>query len=55
MVLTKAELIALPRKEVRLLLHLTTKIDPDMLDYRPTPKQRSTLELLRYLTTSGRI
>ena len=53
MVLTKAELIALLQKEVRLLLHLTTKIDPDMLDYRPTPKQRSTLELLRYLTTSG--
>jgi len=53
MVLTKAELIALLQKEVRLLLHLTTKIDPSMLDYRPTPKQRSTIELLRYLTTSG--
>lgn len=53
MVLNKPELIALLQKEVRLLLHLTTKIDPDMLDYRPTPKQRSTLELLRYLTTSG--
>jgi hypothetical protein len=24
-----------------------------MLDYRPTPKQRSTLELLRYLTNMG--
>ena len=53
MVLTKPELIALLQKEVRLLLHLTTKIEPDMLDYRPTPKQRSTIELLRYLTTSG--
>ena len=53
MVLTKPELIALLQKEVRLLLHLTTKIDPDMLDYRPTPKQRSTIELLRYLTNSG--
>jgi hypothetical protein len=53
MVLTKAELIALLRKEVRLLLHLTTKIDPSMLDYRPTPNQRSTIELLRYLTTSA--
>lgn len=53
MVLTKAELIALLQKEVRLLLHLTTKIDADMLDYRPTPKQRSTIELLRYLTTSA--
>jgi hypothetical protein len=53
MVLTKSELVALLQKEVRLLLHLTTKIEPDMLDYRPTPKQRSTLELLRYLTNSG--
>jgi hypothetical protein len=53
MVLTKAELIALLQKEVRLLLHLTTKIDQDALDYRPSPRQRSTLELLRYLTTMG--
>jgi len=53
MVLTKSELIALLQKEVRLLLHLTTKIDPEVLDYRPTPKQRSTIELLRYLTSSA--
>src|ERR1044071_749996 len=53
MVLSKAELITLMQKEVRLLLHLTTKIDPDTLDYRPTPKQRSTFELLRYLTNMG--
>ena len=53
MVLTKAELIALLQKEVRLLLHLTSKIDQDALDYRPSPKQRSTLELLRYLTNMG--
>jgi len=53
MVLTKSELIALLQKEVRLLLHLTTKIEPAALDYRPTPKQRSTIELLRYLTNTG--
>jgi hypothetical protein len=53
MVLSKSELISLLQKEVRLLLHLTTKIDADALDYRPTPKQRSTIELLRYLTTMG--
>jgi hypothetical protein len=52
MVLTKQELIALLQKEVRLLLHLTTKIDAAVLDYRPTP-QRSTIELLRYLTMMG--
>ena len=55
MVLTKSEMIALLQKEVRILQHLITKIDPKTLDYRPTPKQRSTIELLRYLTnTLGR-
>lgn len=53
MVLTRPELIAAFQNEVRILLHLTTKIEPSMLDYRPTPKQRSTLELLRYLTFMG--
>jgi DinB superfamily len=52
-VLTKSELIALLQREVRFLQHLITKIDPAMLDYRPTPKQRSTIELLRYLTNMG--
>ena len=37
MVLTRSELITLLQKEVRLLLHLTTKIDAAALDYRPTP------------------
>ena len=49
MVLTKDELIAALQKEVRILLHLTSKIDRAQLDYRPSAKQRSTLELLRYL------
>ena len=53
MVLSKSELIALLQKEVRVLLHLVSKIDASMLDYRPTPKQRSTIELLRYLTNMG--
>ena len=53
MVLTKSELITLLQGEVRLLQHLVSKIDPAMLDYRPTPKQRSTIELLRYLTNMG--
>jgi hypothetical protein len=52
-VLTKSELITLLQKEVRVLLHLVSKIDAAMLDYRPTPKQRSTIELLRYLTNMG--
>jgi hypothetical protein len=53
MVLIKSELIALLQKEVRILLHLAGKIDRAALDYRPTPKQRSTIELLRYLTMMG--
>src|SRR6186997_825834 len=53
MVLTKAELIGSLQKEVRILLHLASKIDPAKLDYRPTPKQRSTIELLKYLSLMG--
>ena len=53
MVLTKEELIAALQNEVRILLHLASKVDRNQLDYRPTPKQRSTIELLRYLTIMG--
>jgi hypothetical protein len=53
MVLTKPELIASLQNEVQILLHLATKIDRAKLDYRPTPKQRSTIELLRYLSMMG--
>lgn len=53
MVLTKAELISSLQHEVRIVLHLATKIDRAKGDYRPTPKQRSTLELLRYLSMGG--
>ena len=51
--LTKDEVIAQLQKEVRILLHLAGKIDRSALDYRPTPKQRSTIELLRYLVNMG--
>lgn len=51
--LTKDEVIAQLQKEVRILLHLTSKFDHNSLDYRPTPKQRSSLELLRYLVAMG--
>jgi hypothetical protein len=53
MVLTKPELLASLQNEVRILLHLAGKIDRSKLDYRPTPKQRSTIELLQYLTLMG--
>jgi hypothetical protein len=53
MVLTKEELIGSLQNEVRILSHLITKIDRSMIDYRPTPKQRSTFELLKYLSMMG--
>jgi hypothetical protein len=53
MVLTKAELIAALQNEVRILLHLAGKIEPSMVDYRPTSNQRSTIELLKYLAVMG--
>jgi hypothetical protein len=53
MVLTKDELIGSLQHEVRILRHLASKIDPSMVDYRPTSKQRSTLDLLRYLSMMG--
>ena len=53
MVLTKAELIESLQNEVRILLHLASKVEPTMRDYRPSPKQRSALELLQYMTIMG--
>ena len=53
MVLTKSELIGSLQHEVHILLHLAGKIDRATLGYRPTPKQRSTIELLKYLSMMG--
>ena len=53
MVMTKAELIGSLQNEVRILLHLASKVDRTKADYRPTAKQRSTLELLQYMSIMG--
>ena len=53
MVLSRDELVALLQHEVKILGHLAGKIDRAMLDYRPTPRQRTTIDLLRYLTMMG--
>ena len=53
MVLTRSELVEALQTEIRILVHLVSKADAAALDYRPTPKQRSTLELLKYLTMMG--
>jgi hypothetical protein len=53
MILTKEELISSLQNEVRILVHLAGKVDRSKLDYRPTRKQRSTLELLQYMAIMG--
>ena len=53
MVLMKSELIESLQNEVRILLHLAGKVEPQSREYRPTPKQRSALELLQYLSIMG--
>jgi hypothetical protein len=53
MVMTKQELVTALQNEVKILLHLAGKVDRAKLDYRPTPQQRSTLELMRYLSMMG--
>ncbi len=53
MAFTKEELIGSLQNEVRILLHLAGKVDRDKLDYRPGANQRSTLELLQYLSYMG--
>lgn len=53
MVLTRDELIGALTHEVNVLRHLITKIDAETVDYRPTPKQRSTIEVVRYLVVQG--
>jgi hypothetical protein len=49
--ITRDQLLASMRHETNVVKHLATKVPAGKLDWRPTPKQRSTLELMRYLTT----
>jgi hypothetical protein len=53
MVLSKDELVGLLAHELNVLRHLITKIDGDAIDFRPTPQQRSSIELVRYLVVQG--
>jgi hypothetical protein len=47
---TVESLIRSWQKESQICVNLFAKMPPGGLDYRPTPGQRSTLELLRYLS-----
>lgn len=49
MSLTASEILGILQNEIRVLGHLGSKVEPAMLDYRPSAKQRSLLELLQYL------
>lgn len=51
--LTKDDIRDALLKECDICLHLFGKLPEGETGYRPTPKQRSTLELLRYLTHCG--
>jgi hypothetical protein len=48
-----AHLITAIRRETAIIKHLATKVPAGQLNYRPTPPQRSTIDLLRYLTVIG--
>ena len=47
--LTKQNFIDALSAELHIIRHLGTKVEPTMLDYRPTSKQRSMGELMQYL------
>ncbi len=47
--ITKQQYIDSFIKEIDIIKHLAEKVTPAMLEYRPTPKQRSTFELMQYL------
>ncbi|HXC24902.1 MAG TPA: hypothetical protein VNU46_03230 [Gemmatimonadaceae bacterium] len=51
--ITKDQLAASMLRECDIIQHLFTKLGPDALTYRPSPAQRTTLELLRYLSICG--
>jgi len=51
--ISKDQLAASMTRECDICKHLYTKLGPDAWDYRPTPSQRSTIELLRYLAACG--
>jgi hypothetical protein len=53
--ITKAHLIESMRHETAIIKHLATKIPDGSLDYRPTPGQRSLLELIQYMTTMAAV
>jgi hypothetical protein len=50
---TKENFIKSLENEIRIIKHLSTKVTPEMAEYRPSPAQRSTLELMQYISAVG--
>lgn len=50
---TKENFIKSLENEVRIIKHLSTKVTPEMAEYKPSPAQRSTLELMQYISAVG--
>lgn len=55
MILSKDDILEALRHEVHIIIHLASKVGEEQLTYQPSPKQKSTLDLLRYLTMVGPI
>jgi hypothetical protein len=51
--ITKEQAAQSMARECDVIVHLFSKISPSAYDYRPSPEQRSTHELLRYLAACG--
>lgn len=51
--ISKEQLCAAMAKECDVAVHIFEKLPAGAWDYRPSPRQRSTLELLRYLSRCG--
>lgn len=51
--ITKDQLLDSMRMECSIIKHLAAKLPADRLDWRPTPGQRSILELLQYLSIAA--
>jgi hypothetical protein len=51
--INKEEYLASVAQEVNVLKHLAGKLTPETANYKPTEKQRTALELLRFLANSG--
>ena len=47
--ISKQQFISALMAELAIVRHLGSKVTPDILDYRPTEQQRTTLELMQYL------